>query len=83
MNIRVQRQDGRLETLLLSSAGWHIVTAEDRDFLVGAGMAHSFTKDGYYDSSDPAPVFLEERTTAHGPESGRTQRPTGDDGLRS
>ena len=60
VNVRVQRVDGSMVTLSLSSAGWHIVTEGERNVLVSGGEAHAFTTDGYYDASRPAPLFLEQ-----------------------
>jgi hypothetical protein len=45
VNIRVQRIDGSAVTLSLSSAGWHIVVGQRRDYIIGDGVAHTFSKE--------------------------------------
>lgn len=59
VNIRVQRIDGSAVTLSLSSAGWHAVVGQRRDYIIGDGVAHAFSKEGYYEGSGPVPPVQE------------------------
>jgi hypothetical protein len=59
VNIRVQRIDGSAVTLSMSSAGWHAVVGQRRDYIIGDGVAHTFSKEGYYEGSGPVPPVQE------------------------
>jgi hypothetical protein len=59
VNIRVQRIDGSAVRLSLSSAGWHIVEGPRRDYLIGDGVPHAFSKEGCYEGSGPVPPIHE------------------------
>ena len=48
MNIRVQREDGRIETLTLSGET-HVVDGRQLDRLVTPAAEYFFTKAGFYD----------------------------------
>ena len=60
MNIRVERNDGRIITIDLTGE-WR-VDPSDLHSLVGQGMRHVFTPEGYYDGSPGAERFIRWRT---------------------
>jgi hypothetical protein len=66
MKIRVQRESGTIENIELSHGDWHVAHRADRNCLVGAGITHSFTTDGYYEDSRPTPVIHEEDASREG-----------------
>jgi len=71
MNIRVERNDGRIITIDLTGE-WR-VDPSDLHSLVGQGMRHVFTPDGYYDHSEPRPApppSTEEHRISVGPSEG-------------
>lgn len=49
MNIRVQHEDGRIETLELPGEVLRVVPGVRLDRLVADDLEHFFTKDGFYD----------------------------------
>ena len=49
VKIRVQRQDGSIETLTLASGTWECVNGKLMSRLQYEGFEHFFTEDGYYD----------------------------------
>ena len=59
MKIRVQRNDGSMVTLTLSTAGWHIVVGQGRDYILGDGVAHAFDKEGFFEGTGPVPLLQE------------------------
>lgn len=82
MKIRVQHEDGRIETLTIK--GEHLAVGEGHQLdrlRTSSGMEHFFTKDGYYDGWGGAvedarrtPEILEEiesRRDVDGSDNGR------------
>ncbi len=61
MKIRVQRTDGRTDgstdTIELADSGWHLLYVADLNCLVGAGLTHSFTSDGFYYGTAETPAI--------------------------
>jgi hypothetical protein len=59
MKVRVEREDGSVETIDLSIGDLHVLELGDLNCLAGAGTTHSFTADGYYHDSGPTVALLE------------------------
>ncbi len=57
MKIRVQRIDGSTDTIELADSGWHLLHVADLNCLVGAGLTHSFTSDGFYYGTAETPAI--------------------------
>jgi len=57
MKIRVQRTDGSTDTIELADSGWHLLHVADLNCLVGAGLTHSFTSDGFYYGTAETPAI--------------------------
>ncbi len=51
MKLRVQREDGTVDTVEFLSGDWRVLDLGDVTYFVGGTMTHVFTADGYYDSS--------------------------------
>jgi hypothetical protein len=66
MKIRVQRDSGSTEILELAEAEWRIVHIAGSHSLVGAGVAHAFNSDGFYDRTRPVPVIFEKDAERQG-----------------
>jgi hypothetical protein len=63
MTIRVQRGDGRIESIELLGSDLRVFRANDVYYLTCAGTAHLFTVDGYYTGSRPVPLTLDSEHT--------------------
>ena len=57
MKIRVQRTGGTTDTIDLADLGLHILHVADLNCLVGAGLTHSFTSDGFYYGTAETPAI--------------------------
>jgi hypothetical protein len=61
MKLRVQHEDGAIETITLAGE-WRVQEGSELNRIVGRGFEHFFTHDGYYDgwgagvSESPAPA---------------------------
>jgi hypothetical protein len=75
--LRVRSVDGSLVTLILLATDHRIVIGQDRDYLIGNGRAHAFSKEGLFIRSGPVPVMskdlhaLGEATRVEQPSAGR------------
>ena len=67
MNIRVQREDGTLETIQLSQDAWQVLRLGAINTLVSAERTHSFDEEGYYLHTQPVEVGVEKEAQ---PETG-------------
>jgi hypothetical protein len=66
MNIRVQREDGKIETIELSHDAWQVLRLGDINSLGSGGVTHTFTAEGYYLNSQPTAAPLEEEGPPEG-----------------
>ena len=57
MKIRVQHENGQIETISLRGE-LRVSEGEELDWLHAGGMELFFTKDGYYDGWSPAPEIM-------------------------
>jgi len=57
MRIQVLGADGSSVTLALATTGWHTVVERECGYLIGDGVAHVFTRDGYYAGTRPVPTL--------------------------
>ena len=60
MKIRVQRDDGELETIDLSQDAWQVLRLGSINSLVSRERTHSFDEDGYYLHTQPVTTEAEE-----------------------
>ena len=67
MNIRVQREDGTLETIELTQDAWQVLRLGGINTLVSAERTHSFDEEGYYLHTEPVKVEAEKEAP---PETG-------------
>jgi hypothetical protein len=67
MNLRVQREDGTLETIELSQDAWQVLRLGAINSLVSAERTHSFDEDGYYLHTQSVAVEIEREAS---PETG-------------
>jgi hypothetical protein len=49
--------DGSTDTIELADSGWHLLHVADLNCLVGAGLTHSFTSDGFYYGTAETPAI--------------------------
>jgi hypothetical protein len=65
VKIRVQRVNGTTDTIELADSGWHILHVADLNCLVGAGLTHSFTSEGFYygTAETPAITYVDAEVT--------------------
>ena len=59
MKVRVEREDGSVEKIELSVGDLRVMQLGDLNCLARAGLAHSFTADGYDHDSRPTVALLE------------------------
>lgn len=67
MKIRVQREDGKLETIELPRDAWQVLRLGSINSLVSTERTHSFDEDGYYLHTQPVAAAVEEEAP---PETG-------------
>ena len=67
MNIRVQREDGTLETIELLHDAWQVLRLGGINTLVSAERTHSFDEEGYYLHTEPVAAGAEKEAP---PETG-------------
>ena len=60
MCLQVRRVDGQITVLNLAATDHRLVAGDDRNYLVGFGTVHEFSKEGLYLRSGPAPALLNE-----------------------
>ena len=64
MHLQVRTLDGQTTVLSLPATDHRIVAGEARNYLVGFGTVHEFSKEGLYVRSGPAPALLSEVSPA-------------------
>jgi hypothetical protein len=60
MKIRVQREDGKLETIQLPQDAWQVLRLGSINSLVSEERTHSFDEEGYYLHTQPVAAGDEE-----------------------
>jgi len=75
MKIRVQRTGGTTDTIDLADLGLHILHVADLNCLVGAGLTHSFTSDGFYYGTAETPAITYTDTERGGLSGSFADRP--------
>lgn len=60
MCLQVRTMDGQITVLSLPATDHRIVPGEERNYLVGFGTVHEFSKEGLYVRSGPVPALLNE-----------------------
>jgi len=64
MKLRVQRADGRIETITLREGPWEVIDGQHQNrIMTEPRLDHYFTKDGHYDGWGGA-VCCDEQTAA-------------------
>jgi hypothetical protein len=58
LQVQVRSVDGSFVTLNLLATDYRIVLGKDRDYLIGSGATHAFSKDGRFIRSGRSPIML-------------------------
>jgi hypothetical protein len=62
LRLRLRSVKGTLVTLDLPATDYRIVIGPNCDYLIGNGVAHSFSKDGLFLLTGPVPAVLQDLT---------------------
>ena len=62
LRLRLRSVEGTLVTLDLPATDYRIVIGPHCDYLIGNGVAHSFSKEGLFLLTGPVPAVLQDLT---------------------